>query len=740
MFQLTGSLQPNHLGQRLATALLALVIFGSLQFSAAVPICALEPQEEASGRLGYLVDVQLPLIGQRDEEAKQQIRGILDSADASSSRPVIVLRFAAVQGTNTGDGDGSRGSRFERSLALARFLTSTQASSARMIAYLPEDVEGHAVLPVLACEEIYAHPEAHLGMAAIDEPLDNTIRVAYQDFAKKRAALPEAVVMAMLDPSVEVNLLELQDGTALVTDQTETQKLDQQGQIRKVDTIWFGGSQAAFTGLELEKYRWIAKTINSEVDLIDALEIKGGLRSASQLPREWTPVQVTISGELSLGRSNQIIRSIASQTEGATGFNLVVFRVDQTECDFRTASRLASYISELNQDEVYTVGLVRESLHGPIGLVATACREAYLLGDAQFGDAAEDTVAFASEDISRDAIQRVLGSLAAESNRPLALLSVLVDNEVTVSEFINQDNGKRAIYADWQVQSQVDAKQWVAKDQIAGEGRIQQSTAIKYRLVDSVAETESLALTNLGIEDQPPELKSPWLDSSIQMLLSQGWLPRLLLTIGFFALMAELGNPGLGAGGLIAGFCFVGFFWIEGLNGNVEWLEVLLFVGGIVALAFELFVIPGFGVFGITGLLMVFVSVVLASQTFIWPTTSAELREVSVNLFWVACLALCGMIGIIFMHKQVERLPLFRWVTLSPEEDIEDLDYRESVAHRDHLLGQTGLTTTRLNPSGKAQFGSTIVAVVGTGKLIAEGVPVTVVEVRGNLVLVEETA
>ena len=148
--------------------------------------------------------------------------------------------------------------------------------------------------------------------------------------------------------------------------------------------------------------------------------------------------------------------------------------------------------------------------------------------------------------------------------------------------------------------------------------------------------------------------------------------------------------------------------------------------------------VPGFGVFGISGMLMVLVSVVLASQTFIWPTTSAQLSEVSVNLFWVACLALGGMIGLLFMHKQLERMPLFRWVALEPDEDVDDRDYREALAHREHLLNQEGLTTTRLNPSGKAQFGRDIVPVVGTGRMIDEGVPVRVVEVRGNLILVEE--
>ena len=275
---------------------------------------------------------------------------------------------------------------------------------------------------------------------------------------------------------------------------------------------------------------------------------------------------------------------------------------------------------------------------------------------------------------------------------------------------------------------------------MAGGEPLPNSVALHYRLIDTIDDGPALALSRLGVEQVPTELNTPWLDATIERVLAQGWLPKLLLTIGFFALMIELGNPGIGAGGLLAGLCFMGFFWIEGLNGNVAWLEILLFVGGLVALAIELFVIPGFGLFGIGGLLMLLVSVVLASQTFVWPTTSAQLSEVASNLFWVSCMAMAGMIGLLFMHKQLESSPLLRWVTLDPAgtDDAGELEMREAIVHREHLLGQDGLTTTRLNPSGKAQFGRDIVAVVGTGKMIGEGVPVRVVEVRGNLILVAD--
>lgn len=688
-------------------------------------------------RPGYLVDVDLPLVGDRDERVRQQVVQIANS-QSGGGRPIVVLRFQAsplaeLAGEPDNGGMRTRGSQFERCLSLARFLTSSDAARVRLVAYVPETVEGHAVLPVLACEEIIASPTAELGRSAIDEPTDETIEAAYRDVVRRRATLPEAVAMAMLDATREVYAIELTDGASTVVGREEAVRLRNQGRVLREETLWQGGALAIFTGQQMRSRRWIPRTVSDETQLTSVLGLVGSLRTTRQLPREWKPVSITLSSSLNQTRVNQIVRGLNEQVD-EDGVNLVVLQVDQTECDFQQASRLANFIADLDADKVYTLSLVREPLRGPICLIPVACREAVLLPLADLGADSQHSVALMRD----DSAQRFLGDFSERTNRPLSLLSVLVDVDAKVQEFIHQKNGRRSIFADWQVAAQADADQWLAKRTLAGRDPIKPEVALQYRLVDSIDDTAAIALSRLGLQEIPEELATPWLDSSIQMLLSQGWLPRLLLTIGFFALMAELGNPGIGAGGFLSALCFLGFFWIEGLNGNVEWLEILLFVAGLVALAVEVFVLPGFGLFGIGGLLMVFVSVVLASQTFIWPTTSTQLSEVASNLFWTACLALAGMIGLLFMHKQLERLPMLKWVTLQPEEDPEDLHFRESMAHRDHLLGQEGLTTTRLNPSGKAQFGNHIVPVVGSGKLIGEGVPVRVVEVRGNLVLVEE--
>ena len=731
---------------------LGLVVAHAAAWACAVSIvsvaAAQQPAEvapAASERLGFVVDVPLPLIGQRDEVVRQQILRIADSQPAAGTRPVVVLQFRVTPlvdaaGEPENGGLGSRGSQFERCLALARFLTSPEAARVRLVAYVPETIEGHAVLPVLACEEIYAASSAELGRATIDEPLDGTIAGVYRDVVSRRATLPEAVVMAMLDSNAEVYLLELADGSSLVADRTEAARRREAGEVLREETIWPGGGLAQFSGQQLRNRRWIAGAVDDLSALTAALELPAGLRTSKQLPRNWQAVRVSLVGELNAGRVNQIIRALNNAIDQQQ-VNLVVIELAQTTSPFDPAARLASYLAGLPAEQVYTLGIVTEEVRGPVGLIAVACDEAVVLsnvalGPVEVGPGGEGQ----PSDARAETMQIVLGDLAEASGRPLPLLSVLVDPTAEVSLYINQDSGKSAIFANWQIARQADANAWLAKTRVAGGQLLENDVALRYRLIDAIDDSSQLALSRLGVEQMPSELSTPWLDRAIDQLLARAWLPRLLLTIGFFALMIELGNPGISVGGLIAGVCFLGFFWIEGLNGNVESLEVLLFIGGLAALALELFVIPGFGLFGIAGLLMLLVSVVLASQTFIWPTTSAQLGEVASNLFWVSCMALGGMIGLLFMHKQIESSPVFRWVTLQPGgvEELRELEEREATAHREHLLGQQGLTTTRLNPSGKAQFGRDIVAVVGTGTMIGEGVPVRVVEVRGNLVLVEE--
>ena len=161
-------------------------------------------------------------------------------------------------------------------------------------------------------------------------------------------------------------------------------------------------------------------------------------------------------------------------------------------------------------------------------------------------------------------------------------------------------------------------------------------------------------------------------------------------------------------------------------------------MGGVFFLLLEVLVLPGFGIFGLGGGAMILASLVLAMQTFVLPQTESQLVELRHSLTIVAAAALTVVITSIALRRYLPNAPLFRKLLLSPmpEEDLVDLDYRESLADFSHLVGQQGVATTNLMPAGKADFNGQLVDVIAEGLPIDRGNSIVVVKARGNRVLV----
>jgi membrane-bound ClpP family serine protease len=213
-------------------------------------------------------------------------------------------------------------------------------------------------------------------------------------------------------------------------------------------------------------------------------------------------------------------------------------------------------------------------------------------------------------------------------------------------------------------------------------------------------------------------------------------LAFLLLFIGFAALSAEANAPGLSLPGFIALVCFGLYFWMKFLAGTAEWLELIAFSLGIICIAIEIFVVPGFGVFGIGGLALTVLGVVLMSQTFVIPRNVYQV-EVLTRGVWVALGGAGGMVGgFVAARLLLPHVPLLRGLVMEPPND-ESISESEKLGDFSFLLGQTGTATTPLLPSGKAQFGDQIVQVVSDGTAISAGESVRVTRVQATRVVVE---
>jgi membrane-bound ClpP family serine protease len=152
----------------------------------------------------------------------------------------------------------------------------------------------------------------------------------------------------------------------------------------------------------------------------------------------------------------------------------------------------------------------------------------------------------------------------------------------------------------------------------------------------------------------------------------------------------------------------------------------------------ELFVLPGAGIFALGGGLMIIISLVLASQTFVLPQNDYQMEQLRDSLFGLAGAGVGVIVAAILLRRYAPHTPLLSHMMLEPpsDEEAEEIAHRESMVDFEHLRGQHGQTTTQLTPSGKALFGNELVDVIADGQLVPRGTPVEVVDVRGNRVLV----
>lgn len=174
----------------------------------------------------------------------------------------------------------------------------------------------------------------------------------------------------------------------------------------------------------------------------------------------------------------------------------------------------------------------------------------------------------------------------------------------------------------------------------------------------------------------------------------------ILLIVG--GIYFELQAPGIGLpiGLAIAGALLYFFpLYIQGLAEN--W-EILVFVIGVILLGLEIFVIPGFGVAGISGLLLILIGLtmgVIDNVTFKFEGTGA-FTEVA-KVFFRIIITVFGSLGLsLWISKKVGTSRLFSNISLDAAHNKSEGFVGVDV-HLQDMIGKTGIAYTTLRPSGR---------------------------------------
>jgi membrane-bound serine protease (ClpP class) len=216
----------------------------------------------------------------------------------------------------------------------------------------------------------------------------------------------------------------------------------------------------------------------------------------------------------------------------------------------------------------------------------------------------------------------------------------------------------------------------------------------------------------------------PSLLESLVHFLTSPFVSPLLLSLGILGLVFEIKTGAFGLGGLISLISLGLFFGSSFLLGLAGWQEVILLGIGLLALAVEVFIIPGFGVTGIVGVVAVVAAIVMAMinghpsnsdvvQAFLVLGASLVITT-AVMYAWIRHLPNSGRFRGLLLHGSVHRSSGF-----------------VSAPTRTDLIGRDGVAVTDLRPSGTVRVGDERIDVVTEGGYVAEGSQVQVVQSDG---------
>lgn len=646
-------------------------------------------------------------------------------------------------------------SQFHHVYALADFLTSPGLSDVATIAWVPETVSGHNALLALACGSIVMSPEARLGDFGRGEALPAEQRVIVQELVargRNRLVTP-ALAAAMSDPATVLLQLTVEEASGgrerrLATEE-DARKLTQSGvAIPESRTLKERGAAGLFSGEQARAGGFLVEQLASsrrEVADLFGLPVDS-LREAAPAATTERVSLIDIRGAVDTVLGSFLQRQISRAVE--SGAQIIVFEIHSPGGKLEEIRDLSVAIARLQDRHVRTVAWVPEMATGEAALLALGCDEIYLTPQAKLGAVVHrrefrlDEATDQEQSFLRDGLEE----LAALKGRPAAILRAMADPKLQVFQATNKQTGTVTYLTDEELDLQ--GAEWLRGPHVpeTGQGLLTVSGLRAQQLMVAEPPVESLedVYHRLGLpaDVRPTRIERNWVDDLV-FLLNRRMVTGMLFAAALICIYLEL-HFMTGFLGLASLLCFALFFWSRFLGGTAGSLEVMLFLLGLGCLSLEIFVLPGFGLFGITGGALVLASLVMASQTFGSIESGRDLSEATGTLKTISGSIVTVILLALLLSRFLPRIPFLQEMVLNPPGHTEGHAPGEPrlrpdvLTSRPALIGAIGTSVTMLRPAGKARFEGRLVDVTSDGPFIPADRPVEIVSVSSRHIVVRE--
>jgi len=651
-------------------------------------------------------------------------------------------------------------SQFHHVYALAEFLTSSAIPDVTTVAWVPETVVGHNAVVPLACNEIIMHPDAELGDIGLGQALDPEQQTIIRNLIAKRRnkKVNEYLATALMDPSSTLVQLSIEPQPGMVekrvVTETEADKILRSGVvIQDRHTIKDAGTPFVLSGESARNYDiLVVRTARERRELIDAYSLPPDALRELRAPGEATTISlIAVEGVIDEVMETFLLRQMDRAV--SSGATTIIFEITSPGGLLYPSRDLAFAVADLEARNVRTIAYVHDGAYSGAAFIALGCDEIYLTHDAKIGDILpiETRAGQAFERAPEKVLSPLLewlSDIAELKGRPRSVVMAMADPEIEVFEVTNSQSGSIWYMSEDELHEQGD--EWV-RGQIVPESRAGLPMTIGARRAHElkIAEAPVTGFDELkqrvGISPDvnPFRVGRTWVDDFI-FTLNHPFVTGLLFFVGIVCIYLEL-HFMTGLLGIVSALCFGVFFWSKVLGGTAGYLEIVLFLIGLGCIAMEIFVIPGFGVFGVSGGLMIFAALIMASQTFgnLEPGHDIDSATTTVGTLSGAVFAVIVMAMLI--SRFLPQIPILNQLILSPpgssgaEASHHGPRLRPELSGvQSELVGRQGTALTVLRPAGKAHIGDELHDVVSDGPYIEEGTPIEVVRVAGNRIVVRQ--
>ncbi|MBU0559243.1 MAG: nodulation protein NfeD [Bacteroidetes bacterium] len=411
----------------------------------------------------------------------------------------------------------------------------------------------------------------------------------------------------------------------------------------------------------------------------------------------------TIEGDIDLGLAPYVKRVVAEAEENLA--DAIVFKINTFGGRVDAATQIKDAI--LNS-KITTIAYIDKRAISAGALIALSCEKIVMVPGASMGASTVVDQAGAKQAEKYQSYMRSEMRATAERNkRRTDIAEAMVDERVVIEGL-------------------VDSTQLVT---------LTSQEACKYGMADTILSSLPEVMDHFGFEDADIiELDVDWAEKVIRFI-NNPIITSLLIMIGLVGFFTEVKTPGWGFPGTAAVIALTIFFGANYILELASVIEIILFIAGVALLLIEVFVVPGFGVFGIAGIILMVAGLFLGLLAD-FPLINFEL--ISTAIIQLAGAFVMTALMVLVLSKFLPKTNIWNKLILSTNIATKS-GYISSEPKISHLVGLTGKAITDLRPSGTITIDSKRYDVVTAGEYLEKGTEVKIIHVEGSKVVVEST-